>query len=175
MPGSSLLQSTYTDSHLIIAVEILPGNAPDNLGVLELAEQSEADTGVPVEEAMGDAAYGDGNTKQAFVIAGRTLIARVPGRPSRKHRPKEDLNIWPGGGRLHLSGGECYPENPSIGYSNRSRRSNSPAESLPVRWSGLRGVPDTVPVRGRVIGAGTNGAVAHTGRVVAAGPGLAAE
>ena len=49
-----------TDSQLITAVEVLPGNAPDNLGALELVEQSEANTGVPVEEAMGDAAYGDG-------------------------------------------------------------------------------------------------------------------
>ena len=52
-----------TDSQLITAVEVLPGNAPDNLGALELVEQSEANTGVPVEEAMGDAAYGDGHTR----------------------------------------------------------------------------------------------------------------
>ena len=51
-----------TDSQLITAVEVLPGNAPDNLGALELMERSEANTGVPVEEAMGDAAYGDGGT-----------------------------------------------------------------------------------------------------------------
>ena len=50
-----------TDSQLITAVEVLPGNAPDNLGSLALVEQSEANTGVPVEEAMGDAAYGDGD------------------------------------------------------------------------------------------------------------------
>ncbi len=33
-----------TDSQLITAVEVLPGNAPDNLGSLELVEQSEANT-----------------------------------------------------------------------------------------------------------------------------------
>ena len=55
-----------TGSQLITAVDVLPGNAPDNLGSLELVEQSEANTGVPVEEAMGDAAYGDGGTRQAF-------------------------------------------------------------------------------------------------------------
>ena len=80
-----------TDSQLITAVEVLPGNAPDNLGALELAEQSEANTGVPVEEAMGDAAYGDGDTRQAFADAGRRLVARVPGRPDRKHFPKDDF------------------------------------------------------------------------------------
>ena len=82
-----------TDSQLITAVEVLPGNAPDNLGALELVERSEANTGVPVEEALGDAAYGDGDTRQAFADAGRTLIARVPGRPNRKHFPKEDFRI----------------------------------------------------------------------------------
>ena len=81
------------DSQLITAVEVLPGNAPDNLGALELVEASEANTGVTVEEAMGDAAYGDGDTRQTFADAGRTLIARVPGRPNRSHFPKEDFHI----------------------------------------------------------------------------------
>ncbi len=87
-----------TDSQLITAVEVLPGNAPDNLGALELVEASEANTDVPVEEAMGDAAYGD--TRQAFADAGRTLIARVPGRPDRKHFPKDDFVI-------DLAAGSC--------------------------------------------------------------------
>ena len=89
-----------TDSQLITAVEVLPGNAPDNLGALELVEQSEANTGVPAAEIMGDAAYGDGHTRQAFVDAGRTLIARVPGRPNRSHFPKEDF-------RIDLEAGSC--------------------------------------------------------------------
>ena len=79
------------DSQLITEVEVLPGNAQDNLGALELVERSEANTGAPVEETLGDAAYGDGDTRQAFADAGRTLIARVPGRPNRKHFPKEDF------------------------------------------------------------------------------------
>ena len=86
-----------TDTQLITAVDVLPGNAPDNApdnsGALELVEQSETNTGVPVEEAMGDAAYGDGGTRQDFADAGRTLTARVPGRPDRKHFPKEDFHI----------------------------------------------------------------------------------
>ena len=89
-----------TDSQLITAVEVLPGNAPDNLGTLELVERSEANTGMPVEEGLGDAAYGDGITRQAFADVGRTLIARVPGRPNRKHFPKEDF-------RINLAEGTC--------------------------------------------------------------------
>ena len=56
-------------------------------------ERSEANTGAPVEETLGDAAYGDGDTRQTFAYAGRTLIARVAGRPNRKHFPKKDFRI----------------------------------------------------------------------------------
>ena len=89
-----------TDSQLITAVDVLPGNAPDNLGALELVEQSEASTGSVVEEAMGDAAYGDGGTRQTFAEAGRRLVAKVPGRPNRSHFPKHDLH-------LDLAAGSC--------------------------------------------------------------------
>ena len=89
-----------TDSQLITAVDVLPGNAPDNLGALELVEQSEVSTGAPVEEAMGDAAYGDGGTRQTFAEAGRRLVARVPGRPNRSHFPKHDFH-------LDLAAGSC--------------------------------------------------------------------
>ena len=82
-----------TDSQLITAVDVLPGNAPDNLGALELVEASEASTGSVVDEAMGDAAYGDGGTRQAFADAGRRLVAKVPGRPDRKHFPKNDFHL----------------------------------------------------------------------------------
>ena len=82
-----------TDSQLITAVDVLPGNAPDNLGALELVEQSEASTGSVVEEAMGDAAYGDGGTRQTFAEAGRRLVAKVPGRPDRKHFPKMTFTL----------------------------------------------------------------------------------
>ena len=89
-----------TDTQLITAVEVLPGNAPDNLGTLDLVEESEANTGVPVQEAMGDAAYGDGGTRQAFADAGRRLVARVPGRPDRQRFPKDDFVI-------DLAAGSC--------------------------------------------------------------------
>ncbi len=89
-----------TDTQLITAVAVLPGNAPDNLGALELVEGSEANTGVSVQEAMGDAAYGDGATRQTFADAGRKLVARVPGRPDRQRFPKDDFVI-------DLAAGSC--------------------------------------------------------------------
>ena len=125
---------------------------------------------------MGDAAYGDGDTRQAFADAGRTLIARVPGRPNRKHFPKEDFHIDLEAGTCTCPAGnvtgERYPEGPTLGYSHRSNRPDSPTEGLPVRWSGLRGVPAMAPVRGRGTGYRTDGATAPAGGFIAAGPGL---
>ncbi len=57
-------------------------------------------TGVPVQEAMGDAAYGDGVNRQVFADAGRKLVARVPGRPDRQRFPKVDFVI-------DLAAGNC--------------------------------------------------------------------
>ena len=47
-------------------------------------------------------------------------------------------------------------------------------ERIPVRWSGLRGVPAAVPVRRRGTGHRTDGATAPAGGFIAAGPGSAA-
>ncbi len=78
---------------LITAVAVLPGNAPDAQGALQLVAQSEQHTGLPVTAAIADAAYGDGHTRQQFADAGRTLIAKVRKRPARTHFPKEDFQI----------------------------------------------------------------------------------
>jgi len=91
--GHKAAVAVDTDSQLITAVDVLPGNAPDNTRALELVEQSEKNTACPVEETIGDCAYGGGATRQAFVDAGRTLIARVPGRPNKAHFPKDDFEI----------------------------------------------------------------------------------
>ena len=95
-----------TDPQLITSVDVLPGNAPDNLGALELVEQSEASTGSVVEEAMGAAAYGDGGTRQTFAEAGRRLVAKAPGRPNRQHFPKNDLHLK-NDFHLDLAAGSC--------------------------------------------------------------------
>ena len=87
--GHKAALAVDTDSQLVTAVGILPGNASDNTGALELVEQSEENIGIEVEETIGDAAYGDGATRQAFADTGRTLIAKVPARPDKAHFPKD--------------------------------------------------------------------------------------
>lgn len=66
------------DSQIIVATETLPGDAPDNLRVLDLVRQAEDNTGDAVEETIGDCAYGDGATREAFLDAERVLLAKVP-------------------------------------------------------------------------------------------------
>ena len=144
-----------TDSQLITAVEVLPGNAPDNLGALELVEASEANTGVPVAEAMGDAAYGDGDTRQAFADAGRTLIARVPGRPNRTHFPKEDWHI-------DLEAGSCTcPDQLTRTMVPAGRRPAKSGSDLPFRGLPKRGGPGYAPC-----GPSAKAAKPGTGRTV---------
>lgn len=104
--GHKAAVAVDTDSQLITAVEVLPGNARDSVGALELVKQSEENTGMEVEEAIGDAAYGDGATRQAFADASYTLIAKVPARPHKSHFPKEDFKIDLGSGTCTCPAGQ---------------------------------------------------------------------
>jgi hypothetical protein len=67
-----------TDSQLITAVDVLPGNASDAERALEVLEASEAAAGYRVEDVIGDCAYGGGETRAEFARRGRTIITKVP-------------------------------------------------------------------------------------------------
>jgi hypothetical protein len=81
------------ESQLIMAADVLAGNAADHERALELVEQAEEGAGVMVEEAVGDCAYGDGNTRKTFADAGRRLVAKVATRRGGTQFPKEDFRI----------------------------------------------------------------------------------
>lgn len=91
--GHKAAVAVDTESQLITAVAVLPGNAPDNERALDLVEESEENAQAEVEESIGDCAYGDGLTRQEFGDAGRKLVARVPKRPNQACYPKEDFTI----------------------------------------------------------------------------------
>lgn len=91
--GHKLAIGVDPESQLITAVEVLPGNAYDSEQALELVEQSEENTGMEVEETIGDCAFGSGATREAFEQADRKLIARVPKRTNRGLFPKDDFDI----------------------------------------------------------------------------------
>ena len=81
------------ESQLITAVEVLAGNAADSEQALELIEASEENTGLEVEETIGDCAYGSGNTRQAFADENRKLVAKVAAHGCRGQIPKEEFQI----------------------------------------------------------------------------------
>lgn len=89
-----------TDSQLITAVEVLPGNAPDAERALEVVEASETATGGEVEEVIGDCAYGAGETRAEFAASGRTLVAKVPEIQNQGCFAKTDFH-------LDLEAGTC--------------------------------------------------------------------
>jgi transposase len=91
--GHKVQVATDTDSQLITAVEVLPGNAADAEQALAVVEQSEAATGCAVDESIGDCAYGDGATRQAFAEAGRTLVAKVPSASNQGYFPKTAFTL----------------------------------------------------------------------------------
>jgi hypothetical protein len=70
-----------TEDGLITEAEVIAGNAPDNENALELVETSEQNADCQVEKTIGDCAYGDGQTRQKFQDADRTLVAKMPRRP----------------------------------------------------------------------------------------------
>ena len=121
-----------TDSQLITAEDVLPGDAPDNLGALELVEQSEASTGSVVAEAMGDAAYGDGGTRQTFADAGRRLVAKAPGRPNRSHFPKNDFHLDLAAGSCTCPAGQVARTFVPTGKADRSHGPCPSIAGLPV-------------------------------------------
>jgi transposase len=89
-----------TDSQLITAVDVLPGNAPDAEQALEAVEASEAATGCEVEETLADCAYGAGETRAEFAAKGRTLVAKVPELQNQGYFVKTDFQI-------NLEAGTC--------------------------------------------------------------------
>ncbi len=82
-----------TESRLILAAAVLPGNAQDHEGALALVTEAEANADVVIAAAVADCAYGDGETRQAFAAAGRTLVAKVPQRRDQAYFPKDDFRI----------------------------------------------------------------------------------
>jgi hypothetical protein len=82
-----------TDTQLITAVDVLPGNAPDAQQALEVVEASEAATGCQVVEVLGDCAYGAGETRAEFATAGRRLIATVPDIQNQGYFAKTDFQL----------------------------------------------------------------------------------
>jgi hypothetical protein len=76
--GAKASVVTDTASGIILATDVIAGDAADSTDALRLVEQAETNAGRPVIDTLGDCAYGSGETRQAFADAGRELNVRVP-------------------------------------------------------------------------------------------------
>lgn len=91
--GHKLAVATDVESQIITAVEVMAGSARDDEGSLELTQQSEANTGLEVEAALGDCAYGTGPNRARFAEAGVPLLAKVAARPKGECFNKDQFEI----------------------------------------------------------------------------------
>jgi hypothetical protein len=66
-----------------VAADVLSADSGDASNALALTEASEKNAGLPVQQTIGDCAYGGGPTRKAFAEAERELLARVPAEWSR--------------------------------------------------------------------------------------------
>ncbi len=82
-------------SGVVLSVDVFPGNAPDKQGALTLVQDASKNAKAPVERAVGDCAYGDGETRQAFKDAGIELAAKVPSPPANDpyHKGRSALDL----------------------------------------------------------------------------------
>lgn len=76
--GYKLSLTNDVKSGLILSFDILSGGAGDNEGAFELAIQAQENIGLEVKKAIGDCAFGDGETRKKFHDAGFDLSAKVP-------------------------------------------------------------------------------------------------
>jgi hypothetical protein len=91
--GHKVAIAVDADSQLITAVDVIAGNAPDALPAMILTEASEQNTGLEVEETVGDCAYGSGNTRQEFADANRKLVAKVANHGHKDQIPKSQFKL----------------------------------------------------------------------------------
>lgn len=93
--GHKVAHAVETESGLVAAVDVIPGNAHDSTGSLELVESAEANIGIPIPKTIGDCAYGNGETRQAFKDADREIVTKVPSPPEGKpfHKAHFDVDL----------------------------------------------------------------------------------
>lgn len=91
--GHKAAVATETDSQLITAVEVIPGNAHDSETATRLVDASQTNTGNQVETAIGDCAFGTAEVREQFESRPTELIAKAPQSPQRTHFTKHDFNI----------------------------------------------------------------------------------
>jgi hypothetical protein len=81
------------ETGLVTAVAVAEGSAKDEVGSLELVQEAGVTTGLDVEAALADCAYGNGENRERFEQAGIALLAKVPKQPRSDFFTKDDFDI----------------------------------------------------------------------------------
>lgn len=141
--GHKLAVAADVESQLVVAVDVLYGSSKDDAGSLELTKQAETMTGLSMEAALGDCAYGSGDNRERFANANISLFARVPARPENECFSKDDFEIdvatmtcrCPAGQvtrALYRAGTEVKPDG-AVVVKRAFRFSNSVCAACPLR------------------------------------------
>jgi hypothetical protein len=118
--GHKLAVASDVESQLVVAVDVLAGSAKDDQGSLELAKQAATTTGLELEAALGDCAYGTGPNRERFAEAGVTLLAKVAARPETGYFSKDDFDINVEQGTCRCPAGEVTSHMLTNGYQQRA-------------------------------------------------------
>ena len=81
------------ETGLVTAADVVEGSAKDEEGSLELVQESAASTGLEIETALTDCAYGSGENRERFEAAGIKLLAKVPKLPRNDFFTKDEFEI----------------------------------------------------------------------------------
>lgn len=129
------------ESQLICGVDVLSGNAGDQENALELVHQAERVMEAPVEETVGDCAYGGGPTREAFAQEQRQLTAKVPASHNGDCFPKSEFAIDLDRMEVRCPAGQTTTEYQSAG-ENRGGRfvfADATCQACPLRSQCVRG------------------------------------
>jgi hypothetical protein len=81
------------ETGLLTAVDVVEGSAKDEEGSLELVQEAATNTGLEVEAALADCAYGSGENRERFEQAGIALLAKVPKLPRTGYFTKDEFEF----------------------------------------------------------------------------------
>ena len=82
-------------TEIILGVDVEAGNGADGEHAAGMVEDIARQTGVEIDELVGDMAYGDGDTRAAVEAKGARMIAKVPPVVNSGLFPKTDFVIDP--------------------------------------------------------------------------------
>jgi len=117
-------------SQLITAVDVLPGNAADDMNALALVQASEVNSGVDVCETLADCAYGSGATRQEFADAQRPLIVSVAHHGSAQQLSKDEFRIDLAQEQCTCPAGQVTRQLVSMGYRSNARGEKQPLSAF---------------------------------------------